>query len=57
MTGEDRSYATEELAQRRVAQLQQHGIWPGVRQGADGRWRLTADPGLERAHRPAGDDT
>jgi hypothetical protein len=54
---EGRSYPSEESALRRVAALRQLGLWPGYSQGADGRWRLTADPDLERAHRPAGDDT
>jgi len=54
MTGR---YATEELAERRVAKLKTFGIWPGKRQHTercpcrdcprDGSWDLLYDPDVE----------
>lgn len=50
---EPRSYPSEEAALRRVEQLVAAGVWPGVRQQADGRWVLTHDPEPGRLHRSA----
>ena len=38
-----KTYATFDLAQRRVAILKQHGLWPGIR-ACDGQYVLTLDP-------------
>ena len=47
------SYASEEAAAERAAQLRRIGIWPAVIPQADGRWRLSVDlagPLEEEAH-------
>jgi len=51
-----RSYASEEAAAARAAQLQQIGIWPAIIPQADGRFRLSVNlPGsLEDAARERG---
>ncbi len=38
-------YPTYEKAQRRVGNLKQQGIWPGILSHPLGMWSLTFDPG------------
>lgn len=40
-------YVSEQAAEKRVAQLQRVGLWPGIvrpKPGEDQVWRLTYDP-------------
>jgi hypothetical protein len=56
MMSKPRSYPSEESALRRVQQLRAAGMWPGVVPLPDGRFRLTHDPDMDRAHRPVPED-
>lgn len=47
------TYESEQRAQRRVASLRAHGIWPGMRRNPDGTFSLTHDPDLSgKRHLP-----